>query len=180
MSVWTSTLKATPPERQRAISSPSTTLDRKSPPAPPYSGGNSRPRKPSSPSRRQKDLGICPAVSHSATCGVTSFSTKARMLFLSIPCSWVNILGPSEKDIRHHLALHVRACDELPEVPPGGIHESRPLLLRQGRQTRSQRRGGKAASEGPLHAVLHSERQPMGLSLDVAESGAADGARHVH
>ena len=46
MSVWTSTLKATPPERQRASSSPSTTLEKKSPPAPPYSAGKSRPRKP--------------------------------------------------------------------------------------------------------------------------------------
>jgi len=87
MSVCTSTLKATPPERQRAISSPSTTLDTKSPPAPPYSTGNSSPRNPSSPSRRQKAFGICPAASHSSTRGATSFSTKARTLFLSIPCS---------------------------------------------------------------------------------------------
>ena len=43
MSVWTSTLNATPPERQRA-SSPSTTLEKKSPPAPPYSAGKSSPR----------------------------------------------------------------------------------------------------------------------------------------
>src|SRR6185503_1828593 len=89
MSVCTSTLKATPPERQRAISSPSTTLERKSPPAPPYSGGNSRPRNPSSPSRRQKARGIRPALSHWGTKGVTSFSTKARTLFRSISCSGV-------------------------------------------------------------------------------------------
>src|SRR6266540_4299894 len=45
MSVWTSTLKATPPERQRAISSPSTTLERKSPPAqPPPEGLRDLPR----------------------------------------------------------------------------------------------------------------------------------------
>src|SRR5215831_16424013 len=91
MSVCTSTLKATPPERQRAISSPSTTLERKSPPAPPYSTGNSRPRKPSSPSLRQNAFGIRPAASHSSTCGTTSFSTKARTLFRSIPCSSVNM-----------------------------------------------------------------------------------------
>src|SRR5262245_19642455 len=92
MSVCTSTLKATPPERHRAISSPSTTLERKSPPAPPYSTGNSRPRKPSSPSRRQNVLGICPAASHSSTRGTTSFSTKARTLLRSISCSSLNIL----------------------------------------------------------------------------------------
>jgi hypothetical protein len=57
------------------------------PPAPPYSGGNSSPRNPSSPSRRQNSLGIRPASSQSATKGVTSFSTKARMLFRSISCS---------------------------------------------------------------------------------------------
>src|SRR5262249_44653375 len=91
MSVCTSTLKATPPERQRAISSPSTTLERKSPPAPPYSTGNSRPRKPSSPRRRQNAVGICPAISHSSTCGTTSFSTKARTLVRTMPCSWVNM-----------------------------------------------------------------------------------------
>src|SRR5262245_33227642 len=95
MSVCTSTLKATPPERHRAISSPSTTLERKSPPAPPYSTGNSRPRKPSSPRRCQNTLGICPAASHSSTCGTTSFSTKARTLFRSIPCSSVNMAGVS-------------------------------------------------------------------------------------
>src|SRR5262249_3910303 len=91
MSVCTSTLKATPPERQRAISSPSTTLERKSPPAPPYSTGNSRPRKPRSPSLRQNAFGIRPAASHSSTCATTSFSTKARTLFRSIPCSSVNM-----------------------------------------------------------------------------------------
>ena len=91
MSVWTSTLKATPPERQRAISSPSTTLERKSPPAPPYSAGNSRPRKPSSPSRRQNARGIRPAASQASTWGATSFSTKARTVRRSISCSSVSV-----------------------------------------------------------------------------------------
>src|SRR6266478_8887859 len=94
MSVCTSTLKATPPDRHRAISSPSTTLERKSPPAPPYSRGNSSPRNPSSPSRRQNALGIRPASSHSSTRGKTSFSTKARTLFRSIACSGVNTPAP--------------------------------------------------------------------------------------
>src|SRR6266436_10425039 len=94
MSVCTSTLKATPPDRHRAISSPSTTLERKSPPAPPYSTGNSSPRNPSSPSRRQNALGIRPASSHSSTRGATSFSTKARTLFRSIACSGVNTPAP--------------------------------------------------------------------------------------
>src|SRR6185295_9912166 len=87
MSVCTRTLKATPPDRHRAISSPSTTLDRKSPPPPPYSTGNSRPSRPSSPSRRQNTRGIRPASSHASTCGVTSLSTKARMVRRSISCS---------------------------------------------------------------------------------------------
>src|SRR6266550_3690610 len=90
MSVCTSTLKATPPERQRAISSPSTMLAMKSPPPPPYSVGTSRPRKPSCPRRRQNDRGICPAASHASTCGATSLSTKARSDLRSISCSAVN------------------------------------------------------------------------------------------
>src|SRR5262245_48214965 len=90
MSVWTRTLKATPPERQRAISSPSTTLARKSAPLPPYSGGNSRPRKPSSPRRRHSSRGMRPAASHSATRGATSFSTKAWIDRRSISCSSLN------------------------------------------------------------------------------------------
>src|SRR6185436_4714517 len=93
MSVWTSTLKATPPERQRAISSPSTTLERKSPPAPPYSGENSRPRRPSSPSRRHSSRGMRPASSHASTWGATSFSTKARTVRRSSSWSSVKIGG---------------------------------------------------------------------------------------
>ena len=95
MSVCTRTLKATPPERHRAISSPRTTLERKSPPPPPCSVGNSRPRKPSSPRRRQSERGIRPASSHSRTCGVTSFSTKARMLLRSISCSSEKMRRPT-------------------------------------------------------------------------------------
>ena len=90
MSVWTSTLKATPPERQRAISSPSTTLDRKSAPAPPCSGSTESPRKPSSPRRRQKARGISPASSQAAACGATSFSTNPRTVRRSSSCSAVN------------------------------------------------------------------------------------------
>src|SRR6266446_5986006 len=90
MSVWTRTLKATPPERQRAISSPSTTLARKSAPLPPYSGGNSRPRKPSSPRRRHSSRGMRPAASHSAARGTISFSTKAWIDRRSISCSSLN------------------------------------------------------------------------------------------
>src|SRR3990172_7076927 len=44
MSVWTRTLKATPPERQRAISSAKTTVERKSPP--PVPGGKPEPQEP--------------------------------------------------------------------------------------------------------------------------------------
>src|SRR5213595_2115533 len=104
MSVWTSTLKATPPERQRAISSPRTTLERKSPPPPPYSVGNSRPRKPSAPRRRQNVPGIWPASSHARTWGATSFSTKTRMLLRSMACS-------SEKmpAVMRLTPLHLRA-----------------------------------------------------------------------
>src|SRR5881296_3762624 len=90
MSVWTRTLKATPPERQRAISSASTTVARKSAPLPPYSVSNSRPRKPSSPRRRHSSLGMRPAASHSATRGAISFSTKAWIDRRSISCSSVN------------------------------------------------------------------------------------------
>src|SRR5262245_42423192 len=90
MSVWTRTLKATPPERQRAISSPSTTLARKSAPLPPYSVGNSRPRKPSSPRRCHSSRGMRPAASHSPTRGATSFSTKAWIDRRSISCSSLN------------------------------------------------------------------------------------------
>src|SRR5437879_4329828 len=90
MSLWTRTLKATPPERQRAISSPSTTLARKSAPLPPYSVGNSRPRKPSSPRRCHSARGMRPAASHSPTRGATSFSTKAWIDRRSISCSSLN------------------------------------------------------------------------------------------
>src|SRR6266567_3165739 len=79
MSVWTRTLKATPPERQRAISSPSTTLARKSAPLPPYSVGNSRPRKPSSPRRCHSSRGMRPAA-----------SPKAWIDRRSISCSSLN------------------------------------------------------------------------------------------
>src|SRR6266481_3274143 len=88
MSVCTSTLNATPPERQRAISSPRTTLERKSPPPPPYSIGNSRPSSPSSPSRRQ----------------------NSRTVRRSISCSSVNIESGIVSGSGHpHVAFHQAA-----------------------------------------------------------------------
>ena len=87
MSVWTITLKATPPARQRAISSARTTVIQKSAPPPPYSGGYSTPRKPSSPSWRNRLRGISPRSSHSSTLGTISFSTKRRTAERKSSCS---------------------------------------------------------------------------------------------
>src|SRR5262245_7104144 len=160
MSVCTSTLKATPPERQRAISSPSTTLERKSPPAPPYSGGNSRPRKPSSPSRRQKARGIRPAVSHSATKGATSFSTKARTLFRSISCSGVksaltgpvglpdDLVGAREQRRRNREAERAGRLHVHHEVEPCGLLDGQLSRLR------------------PLEDLVHVRR---GATVDVGK-----------
>src|SRR5260370_14169288 len=127
MSVCTSTLKATPPERQRASSSPSTTLESKSPPPPPYSTGNSRPRSPSSPRRRQNSRGMRPASSHASTWGATSFSTNARTVRRSISCSSVNIEsgivgGSGHPHVPFHQAargpVHRHALGPRRPVPP--------------------------------------------------------------
>src|SRR2546427_233755 len=55
MSQWTPTAIANEPERERAHSSCSTIVVRRSAPLPPYFSSYSRPRKPSSPSRGQID-----------------------------------------------------------------------------------------------------------------------------
>src|SRR5499426_3154954 len=166
MSVCTSTLKATPPERQRAISSPRTTLDRKSPPAPPYSTGNSSPRKPSSPRRRQNAFGICPTASHSSTRGTTSFSTKARTLFRSIRCSSVNISilallgrGASLDDLVG--AMQKRGRDREPERL-GGLEIDNQLELRRLLY-------GEIRGLGALEDLVHVDR---GAPPDVRQSRA--------
>src|SRR4029453_6092984 len=171
MSVCTSTLKATPPERQRAISSPSPPLERKSPPAPPYSGGNSRPRKPSSPSRRQKARGIRPALSHSGTKGVTSFSTKARMLFRSISCSGVKrglTLPPEPPGDRSRNAdppFHEPPCRPVHGHPLGVIVAARP------RDGGVQRKTPGGMAEGPVRPRFGRRDLVDEASLDARGHG---------
>src|SRR5439155_10913551 len=65
MSQWTPTAMAKEPERERAHSSCSTIVVRRSAPLPPYFSSYSTPRNPSSPRRGQIDRGIRPAASHS-------------------------------------------------------------------------------------------------------------------
>src|SRR5215469_14009608 len=137
MSVCTRTENATPPDRHRAISSPRTMLERKSPPAPPYSAGNSRPRRPSAPSRRQKAFGTRPASSHPSISGTTSLSTKARIVLRSSSCSSLNggevierswpaaeASGEGEAlrvaHLRPHVRLHVG--EDLADVVPIVVH----------------------------------------------------------
>src|SRR5712691_9780511 len=91
MSVCTPTAMARAAQRERAISSQSTAVVRKSAPAPPYFSSYSTPRKPSSPMRGQMDLGICPACSHSSMCGSTSRWTKLRTACLNISCCSLKI-----------------------------------------------------------------------------------------
>src|SRR5919201_6691246 len=86
MSQWTPTAIANEPERERAHSSCRTAVIITSAPAPPYFSSYSSPRKPSAPMRRNTAFGIRPAASHSSTCGMTSFSTKARTVARNIWC----------------------------------------------------------------------------------------------
>src|SRR5262245_15284704 len=91
MSVCTPTAMAREAERERAISSQSTAVVRKSAPLPPYFSSYSTPRKPSAPIRGQMAFGIRPACSHSSTCGATSFSTNARTAWRNISCCSLKI-----------------------------------------------------------------------------------------
>src|SRR5881296_3114525 len=86
MSQWTPTAIANEPERERAHSSCSTIVVRRSAPLPPYFSSYSRPRKPSSPSRGQIDRGMRPAASHSSTCGMISRSMNCRTVARNISC----------------------------------------------------------------------------------------------
>src|SRR6266508_1146690 len=91
MSVCTPTAMAREAHPERAISSQSTAVVRKSAPPPPYFSSYSTPRKPSSPMRGQMDLGICPACSHSSIYGSTSRWTKLRTACLNIWCCSLKI-----------------------------------------------------------------------------------------
>src|SRR5437773_8615423 len=79
MSQWTPTAMAKEPERERAHSSCSTIVVRRSAPLPPYFSSYSTPRNPSSPRRGQIARGIRPAASHSSTCGMISRSMNCRI-----------------------------------------------------------------------------------------------------
>src|SRR5919106_4196478 len=91
MSQCTPTAMANEPERERAHSSCSTAEVSRSAPAPPYFSSYSTPRSPSSPMRGQIQRGIRPACSHSSTCGMISFSTKARTVPRNISCCSLKI-----------------------------------------------------------------------------------------
>src|ERR1043166_7634953 len=91
MSQGTPTAMAKEPERERAHSSCSTIVVRRSAPLPPYFSSYSRPRNPSSPRRGQIDRGIRPAVSHSSTCGMTSRSMNCRTVVRNISCCSLKI-----------------------------------------------------------------------------------------
>ena len=97
MSVWTPTAIAKEPERERAHSSWSTAVVRRSAPPPPYFSSYSTPRRPSAPMRGQMDFGMRPAASHSSTWGITSFSTKLRSVWRNISCCSLKIFMGSSR-----------------------------------------------------------------------------------
>ncbi len=79
------------PAPQRASSSTKTRPAARSPPLPPHRTGKCRPRKPSSPHRRNRSSGKWRAVSHASTWGRTSDSTNRRTVPRSSSCSAVKI-----------------------------------------------------------------------------------------